>query len=98
MKVTNAIQVENAVFPLFIITKPINDRNYSIVLLNLIPELFLHAFFARILLEPSYSLGLKAFSVTTALYLINPFRLKQFEPFLNVSFNLRIIVLLPSNF
>jgi hypothetical protein len=39
---------------------------------NLASELFLHAFFTEIVLELSYPFGLKEFSATTALYLINP--------------------------
>jgi len=66
--------------------------------LNSASELFLRTFFAKIVLEPSYPSGLKEFSATTALYLINPFRLKQLKSSLNLSFNLRIILPLQSSF
>jgi len=50
-------------------------------------KLLLYTFLAKIVLEPSYSSGLKQFDATTAFYLINPYRLKQFELSLNFSFN-----------
>ena len=71
---------------------------YSHKLLYSASELFLHAFFTKIVLELSYPFGLKEFSATTALYLINTFRLKQQKSSLNLSFNLRIILPLQSPF
>jgi len=47
----------------------------------------------KIVLELFYPFGLEEFSATTALYLIDPFWLKQHKSFLYLCFNLRIILL-----
>ena len=54
-------------------------------------ELFLHTLLTEFLLKPRSSLGLEEISTSATIDLTDRFRLKQTQPFCNLSFNLRIV-------